>query len=315
MNLAENAAFAGGMILPPPLTSMVVTRMNKKSERLMDDTSKLIGICGGGEIASAAAIRLFKCGFDVVMFADREENLLRYHLCLGDALFLGQKTVEDIAAAILPEDVLAEQQEKSFADPLLGGIQYLLKDRKIPVLEGAEFERMAPLLAPRAIVNAQAAPEAPIPVSIDHAPLVIGLHPFHQPGVQCHFAVESRLNYFLGRVISAGIHLPEESSPGDFFKDPFAHCQTPMEGLWLSLKAIGDAIRYNEAIGKINDIEIRSPHDGQLWGLAHSGRFLPAKSPVALIYQGKASERYRYLSFRENAIAGGILQAVMQFGE
>jgi len=36
---------------------------------------------------------------------------------------------------------------------------------------------------------------------------------------------------------------------------------------------------------------------------------------VALIYQGKASEQYRYLSFRENAIAGGIVQAVMQFGE
>ncbi len=281
----------------------------------MDDTSKIIAICGGGEIASAAAIRLFKCGYEVVMFADREENLLRYHLCLGDALFQGQKTVEDITATILPEDLLAEQQEKSFADPLLSGIRYLLKDRKIPVLEAAEFEKTIALLSPQALVNAQPASTAPIPVSIDHAPLVIGLHPFHQPGVQCHFAVESRPNYFLGRVIFAGIHLPEEFSPGDFFKDPFAHCQTPVEGLWLSLKAIGDAIRYNEPIGKINEIEIRSPHDGQLWGLAHSGRFLPAKSPVALIYQGKASEQYRYLSFRENAIAGGIVQAVMQFGE
>lgn len=281
----------------------------------MDDTSKIIAICGGGEIASAAAIRLFKCGYEVVMFAGREENLLRYHLCLGDALFQGQKTVEDITATILPEDLLAEQQEKSFADPMLSGIRYLLKDRKIPVLEAAEFEKTIALLSPQALVNAQPASTAPIPVSIDHAPLVIGLHPFHQPGVQCHFAVESRLNYFLGRVISAGIHLPEEFSPGDFFKDPFAHCQTPVEGLWLSLKAIGDAIRYNEPIGKINEIEIRSPHDGQLWGLAHSGRFLPAKSPVALIYQGRASEQYRYLSFRENAIAGGIVQAVMQFGE
>lgn len=281
----------------------------------MDDTPKLIGICGGGEIASAAAIRLFKCGYPVVMFAGREENLLRYHLCLGEALFLGQKTVEDVTATILSEELLAEQQEKSLDGPLAGGIRYLLKDRKIPVLEAVEFEQTIPLLSLQALVNAQPASRAPIAVSIDHAPLVIGLHPFHQPGVQCHFAVESRLNYFLGRVISTGIHLPEESSPGDFFKDPFAYCQTPVEGLWLSLKAIGDAIRYNEAIGKINGIEIRSPHEGQLWGLAHSGRFLSAKSPVALIYRGKANERYRYLSFRENAIAGGIVQAVMQFGE
>jgi len=136
------------------------------------------------------------------------------------------------------------------------------------VLEAAEFEKTIALLSPQALVNAQPASKAAIPVSIDHAPLVIGLHPFHQPGVECHLAVESRLNYFLGRVISTGIHLPEEFSPGDFFKDPFAHCQTPVEGLWLSLKAIGDGIRYNEAIGKINEIEIRSPHDGQLWGLA-----------------------------------------------
>ena len=58
-----------------------------------------------------------------------------------------------------------------------------------------------------------------------------------------------------------------------------------------------------------------APQDGQMWGLAHRGRFIPAKGNLALIYQGKPGEQYRHLGFRENAVAGGILQAMLQFGD
>lgn len=72
-------------------------------------------------------------------------------------------------------------------------------------------------------------------------------------------------------------------------------------------------MRYNEALGKVNDIEIRSPYDGQIWGICHSGRFMPARSRVAQIYQGPASDAYRDLGFREKAIARAMLEAVLSY--
>lgn len=279
----------------------------------MSEFSKIIYIFGGNEIASAAAARLFKSGYDVIMFTDPAEIFLRYHLCLGDAFQQGQKTVEDITGVTLPEDLLADINTAAFANPLHAALHFVLQDRKIPVMNQGEFAEIAEILPPRVIINCQTEIEAP--ASIDHAPLVIGLHPFHAPGINCHVAVETRLTYFLGRVYSPSIPAPETPIDINFFKDPFALCRTPVEGVWLSLKAIGDEIRYNEPIGKINEIEIRSPHDGQLWGLAHSGRFIPAKGTVAQIYQGKLNDQYRHFGFRENAVAGGILQALLQFGE
>jgi xanthine dehydrogenase accessory factor len=279
----------------------------------MTDVPKTIFIFGGNEIASAAAARLFKSGYDVVMFSDPAETLLRYHLSLGDALHQGQKIVEDISGITLPEDVLADIDAAPYTNSLEATLHFVLKDRKIPVINQDGFEEIAEMLPPQVIINCQT--EVKTPVSIDRAPLVIGLYPHHNPGINCHVAVESRLTYYLGRIFSTNTSAPDEVLDIHFFKDPFVYCRTPVEGIWLSLKAIGDKIRYNEPIGKINDIEIRSPHDGQLWGLAHSGRIIAARDNVALIYQGKPSERYRYLGFRENAIAGGILQAILQYGE
>jgi hypothetical protein len=279
----------------------------------MTEFSKTIFIFGGNEIASAAATRLFKSGYDILMFIDPAETFLRYHLCLGDAFHLGQKTVEDITGVTLPEDILADIDTSAFTNPLAATVHFVLKDRKIPVMNQDEFEEIAKILPPRVIINCQA--EIKAPVSIDYAPLVIGLHPYHTPGVNCHMTVETRLIYFLGRVYSTNIPPPEIPIDINFFKDPFAYCRTPLEGVWLSLKAIGDEIRYNEPIGRIEEIEIRSPHDGQLWGLAHSGRFIPAKGNIALIYQGKPCDQYRQQGFQENAVAGGILQAVLQYGE
>ena len=64
------------------------------------DASKIICICGGNEIATAAALKLFSSGYNVLLLVHPDENLLRYHLCLGDAIHQGQKTVENVLSLI-----------------------------------------------------------------------------------------------------------------------------------------------------------------------------------------------------------------------
>jgi xanthine dehydrogenase accessory factor len=277
----------------------------------MMDLSKLVCICGGNEIATAAALKLFESGHQVLMLVHPDENLLRYHLCLGDALYQGQKTVENVTAMLLPEDKLNDNPEDSYSEKFLETLIFLFKDRKIPVVRFDEMDMVLGQLKPQIIINTYSSKNST--VTIDLAPLVIGLYPLHQPGIQCHFAVEMRLNYFLGRMYSPDSPIPEEPVDNPFFKDPFAFCHSPLEGVWLSLKAIGDPICYNEAIGKIGGIEIRSPYEGQLWGLAHSGKIIAPKTNIALIFQGQPGEQFRYLGFRENAVAGGILEAIRRY--
>lgn len=277
----------------------------------MIDPSKLACICGGNEVATAAALKLYNSGYNVVLLVHPDENLLRYHLCLGDAIHQGHKTVENVTAMLLPEDKLASNPDESYSDKFLETLIFLFKDRKVPVVHLSELERVLQLLSPQIIVNTYSSKNSSL--TIDHSQLVVGLYPLHEPGTNCHFAVDTRLNYHLGRVYSININIPQEAVENPFFNEPFSHCQSPVEGVWLSLKAIGDAIHYNEPIGKVNDIEIRSPYDGQIWGLTHSGKIVSPKSNVALVYRGPADDQFRYLGFRENAIAGGILEAILQF--
>ena len=187
----------------------------------------------------------------------------------------------------------------------------MFKDRKIPIVHLSEMNIVLERLNPHIMLNTYSAQNSA--VTIDHAPLVVGLYPLHQPGVQCHFSIEMRLSYYLGRIYSPNSTIPDAHSDEPFFNEPFAYCQSPIEGVWLSLKAIGDIIQYNEPIGKVEDIEIRSPYNGQIWGLTHSGKIISPKSKVALVFQGEPDEQFRYLGFRETAIAGGVLEAVLQY--
>lgn len=273
---------------------------------------KKILICGGNEIASATAVKLQNCGFDVLVAASEDENLLRYHLCLGDTLIQGQKMLENATATVLPEDLLGDPRQKNPAEKFLRAICFAFQDRSIPVISLADLSLALSAFAPQIIVTFYSPHLAP--VSIDDAPLVVGIFPSHTPGTDCHVAVETRLSFHLGRVYSPSTNIPEDDSEKIFFKNPFAYCQSPLGGVWLALKSIGEQVRYNEPLGRVNDIEIRSPHDGQVWGLTHSGKIIEPHCQIALIYLGSPGDHYRHLGFRENCIAGGMLEAVLHFG-
>ncbi|NIU88057.1 MAG: hypothetical protein GWN56_12500, partial [Nitrosopumilaceae archaeon] len=141
----------------------------------------------------------------------------------------------------------------------------------------------------------------------------LGCYPYHIPGKDCNVAIETRLNYRLGQIYYPETqNISEEKADLHCFKNPFEYCTIPIEGVWIALKEIGEIVKYNEGLGKIDEVEIRSPYVGQIWGIAHSGKIYPPKTPIAQIYTGPATENFRYFSFRENAIAGGVLEAILK---
>lgn len=267
-------------------------------------------IYGGGEIASAIAIKLFRSGLNPLLYVKENEIFLRHNLCLGDAIYQNQKIIEDITATTIPEDLLNIDNNNSYGEKVGNAIQYLIKDRKIPILHQISFDEAVEISKTKIIINTLS--ENPSQHNLDNSQ-VIGFYPYHSPGKDCHFAIETRLNYRLGEIYTPETqNIPEERDEHYFFKNPFEFCTTPIEGVWVAHKSIGENIKYNESLGKMNEIEIKSPYDGQIWGIVHSGKFYAAKTPIAKIYTALPTENYRYYGFQENAIAGGMLETVMR---
>jgi len=269
-------------------------------------------ILGGNEYSSAIAITLFKCGFRPMLYLQNDDAYLQHHLCLGDAIHHGGKVISGVESSILSEDLLSKFKEMNFPQQQISAIKYLQNDKKIPVISQINFNDIIELLNPGIIVLTEH--KNIDNFAVDKAKLIIGLYPLHIPGKDCHFSIESRLNYSIGMNYSteSEIHNKYEIDT-HFFKNPLSECYTPIEGLWISLKKIGQKIRYNEPLGKVNDIEIRSPYDGQIWGLSRSGKFVAPKSPVALIYEALPTLDYKEYSFRHRIIAGAALELILQY--
>lgn len=283
------------------------------------NSSDPILIYGGNELASAIALKLFNCQLKPAIYVYPDEIFLRHNLCFGDAVYQNRKTIEGVSGETVSEESVDSGEGNSYPEKLRNAVQFLLKDRKIPILHQLSDIDAPSILNPSIIINSlppNVIADQMTPASGDAAMPsvpVIGCYPHHVPGQDCHWAVETRLNYRLGQIYEQDIeNAAPEKIDLHFFKSPFEYCTMPLEGVWIALKQIGETAKYNEALGKIDEVEIRSPYDGQVWGIAHSGKIYPPKAAIAQIYTAPKTEDYRYFGFRENAIAGGVLEAVLR---
>ena len=63
----------------------------------------------------------------------------------------------------------------------------------------------------------------------------------------------------------------------------------------------------------LDNIQIKSPYNGQIWGLLHSGHIVAHHEPLASIFTGSFNDGYKYFDFQHKAVAGTILREVLQF--
>ena len=269
-------------------------------------------ILGGNELASATAIDLVAAGFRVLMYVVPEETYLRYPLCFGDALRAGQKRIQEVTASVIPEEKLADLRAMTFAEKIWQAAQFLQLNRQIPIVADVPLSELFSPLKEAVVINTLPADAIQLPDGYEHL-LYLGCFPMHRDERRDRFLVEVRWNYQLGKIVPPDVgDTSKLKRDPHFFHFPFQSCHTPLEGLWTALKQIGEPVRYNEAIGEVDGIEIRSPYDGQLWGLAHSGQFVAAGQEVALIYTGRPTENYRDFSFQERVVARGFLVAILK---
>ncbi|GAB4577777.1 MAG: selenium-dependent molybdenum cofactor biosynthesis protein YqeB [Anaerolineales bacterium] len=257
--------------------------------------NNLILLRGGGDLASGVALRLHRAGIRVLITELSQPLAVRRTVSFAQAVYQGEMTIEGITARRV--NSLAHASE-------------ILQSGAIPVLIDPPAETLNLQLSTfnfPALVDARLTKRPP-DLSINAAPLVIGLGPGFIPGQNCHAAVETKRGHTLGRVYwdaapEADTGLPEG--------DPARVLRAPTEGILQTFVEIGARVTGGQPIAEVDGHSIVAPFAGVLRGLLHPG--LPVKCGMKI---GDVDPRndpaYCFqVSDKALAIGGGVLEAIL----
>ena len=252
-------------------------------------------IRGAGDIASGAAMRLWRCGIDVVMTDLARPTAIRRTVAFSDAIVHGETTVEGLRA------VRAENAAEA---------KKLLREGSLPVLADPECACREEL-APDALVDAILA-KRNLGTKIDDAPIVVGVGPGFTAGEDCHAVIETMRGHTLGRVIYSGSAIPNTNVPG--LIGGFAGervLRAPADGAFRSVRRIGDLVKAGDVAGYVSGEPMVCTIDGVLRGLIAGG--IPVRKGMKsgdVDPRAKVENCYT-VSDKASAIAGGVLEAIL----
>lgn len=251
-------------------------------------------IRGAGDLASGIAMRLWKCGIDVVLTDISQPTAIRRTVAFSEALRLGETRVEGVLA----------KRAENIEDAV-----HLLKCKIIPVLPDPNCAcRLT--LHPDVLVDAILA-KRNLGTALSDASTVIGVGPGFTAGVDCHAVVETMRGHTLGRVYYTGSALPNTNVPG--LIGGFAGervLRSPCDGVFSPTKEIGDIVQEGDAVGFVNGEPVKATIGGVLRGL------LPEGIPVHRgMKSGDVDPRYCVdncytVSDKSLAVSGGVLEAI-----
>lgn len=253
-------------------------------------------IRGAGDIASGIALRLWHSGFDVVMTDIEHPTCIRRTVSFAQAVISGRADVEDVSAQRAENITHAKE---------------LMKRNILPVFVDPECQCREEL-NPDILIDAILA-KRNLGTKITDAPIVIGVGPGFEAGIDCHAVVETMRGHTLGRAIYQGSALPNTNIPGrigGFTGERVL--RAPADGVFKSKRQIGDTVAEGDIVGFIGDRPMVCTIGGVLRGLladgtaAHEGMKAGDVDP-------RGEKEYCYtVSDKALAVAGGVLEAILR---
>lgn len=256
----------------------------------------LIVIKGAGDLASGIALRLYHCGYKIVLTDLPNPLAIRRTVAFCEAIKGGHMTVEDVTAK------RANNKDEVYS---------LLEEGFIPVLPDPEANIIKEI-HPDVVIDAILA-KRNLGTSIDDANIVIAVGPGFTAGKDCHAVIESMRGHTLGRAIYDGPALPNTNIPG--LIGGFAGervLRAPCDGIFKSVHKIGDLVKTGDVIGYVEDKPMVSTIDGVLRGLISDGT--PVKEGLKsgdVDPRGKIEYCYQ-VSDKALAISGGVLEVILK---
>jgi xanthine dehydrogenase accessory factor len=262
---------------------------------LKTQESPLIVIRGGGDLATGVAVRLHRAGIPEVVLELAQPLAVRRKVALAEAVYAGTIVVEGI------EGRRAESLDE---------VPMLLGAGVIPVLVDVKAALVS-ALCPAAIVDGRMR-KAPSELTLGAAPLIIGLGPGFEAGVDCHAVVETRRGHHLGRVMWQGRASQDTKIPEaveGYAVDRVL--RAPQRGVMRGLAEIGSLVRQGDILAEVGGEEVRAPFDGALRGLLHDGVAVDRGMKVGDLDPRREPRFCFEVSDKALAIGGAVLEALL----
>jgi xanthine dehydrogenase accessory factor len=265
----------------------------------MSASRPLVIIRGGGDLGTGVAARLHRCGFAIVVLEIERPLAVRRLVALAEAMYAGEVEIEDLKGRKV-------ERMQDVAEAHAAGFVAVLAD---PAAESRE------MLKPVALVDARMRKAAP-EIGMEAAPLVVGLGPGFEAGVNCHAVVETKRGHHMGRVLWKGSAAPDSRVPEAVTgRGNDRVLRAPGEGVLHALAGLGEVVRRGQVVARVESAEVRAPFDGALRGLIHDGLPVWRGDKIGDVDPRKEPAYCREVSDKSLAVGGGVLEALLSQAE
>jgi xanthine dehydrogenase accessory factor len=223
-------------------------------------------------------------------------TVLRRAVALAEAVYEGRVEVEGVAG------VLCESAEGARASLAAGEVPVLVDPG------GAALRALGPDVWVDAVMA-----KRNTGTRIDDAPLVVGLGPGFEAGVDCHAVVETLRGHRLGRVLWRGRAAAPTHRPEPVLGRADRVLRAPVAGRVAARRRIGDRVAEGDPVAAVGDRLLLAPVSGVLRGLVRDGLAVEAGQKVADVDPRGVVEHCTTISDKALAVGGGVLEAVLSW--
>ncbi|MFQ5851710.1 MAG: selenium-dependent molybdenum cofactor biosynthesis protein YqeB [Candidatus Binatia bacterium] len=250
---------------------------------------------GGGEMASGISHRLHRCHMRVFITEVPVPTTVRRRVAFAEAVYQGCHTVEGVQAV------------KVSSPREAAGVW---ENNGIPLFVDPEA-RVRDSVRPTVIVDAIMA-KRNMGTDKSHAPIVVGVGPGFEAGINVHAVVETNRGHHLGRVLWQGTAEEDTGVPAPVsgYGDERV-LRVPQKGFFRSLHEIGDLLGPGDIVARVDGHPICAQIRGVLRGLLKDGIEVEEGMKVGDIDPRGKSEYCYLISDKARAIAGGVLEAIL----
>lgn len=252
-------------------------------------------IRGGGDLATGVAHRLYQAGFRVLITEQAKPTAIRRTVAFANVLYEKGMTVEGVTAREVNslEEVEAAWQE--------GQIPVWPEDvGKVCIVTKAEV-----------LVDATLA-KRNMGITKDMAPVVIGVGPGFEAGVDVDAVVESKRGHTLGRVLYQGTAAPNSGIPGMIAgvgKERLL--KAPCAGLFKGEAFIGDVVKAGQRVASVDGEPVVTAIHGLLRGLLADGLMVTEGFKVGDVDPRVDPDYCQLISDKARSIGGAVLEAIL----
>jgi xanthine dehydrogenase accessory factor len=250
---------------------------------------------GGGDLATAVAVRLWRAGLRLLVLELREPRAVRRGVAFAEAVYAGQTAVEGVPARRIAG---------------LADLDSCWRAGAVPVLVDPHASCLA-VLRPTVLVDARMAKQ-PLDTRRDQAPVVIGLGPGFTAGEDADAVVETQRGHGMGRVIWEGAADPDTGVPAEIAGHAADRVlRSPVAGRLEAVAQIGDRVEAGQVVARVDGVPIRAAFVGVVRGLLHPSVALRAGDKVGDVDPRARIEHCWTVSDKGWAVAGGVLEAAL----